>query len=211
MIRVKVCGLNDPLNVKKLAETKPDFMGFVFYPGSPRYVGDVPEMVLFHNVPPGIKRIGVFLNESNQKILDLSIRTGLEMIQLHGKESPVSCLQLKTSGLTIIKAFSIETDFSFESLRQYMPVCDYFLFDTRSEKPGGSGRKFNWWKLEEYSLDKPFFLSGGIGYEDSGAIRSISNRGLFAIDINSRFEISPGIKDVEKVKTFINAIKDEQQ
>jgi len=209
MIRVKVCGLSDPLNVKKLAETKPDFMGFIFYPGSPRYVGDEPEMVLFRNVPPLIRRIGVFLNESNQKILDLSIRAGLEMIQLHGKESPVSCLQLKSSGLTIIKAFNIEADFSFESLKQYMSVCDYFLFDTGSEKHGGSGIKFNWGKLEEYTLDKPFFLGGGIGSEDSGAIRSIRNSGLFAVDINSRFEISPGIKDVEKVETFIKAIKDE--
>jgi phosphoribosylanthranilate isomerase len=210
MIKVKVCGLSDPLNVKELAEAMPDFMGFIFYPGSPRYVGEEPDMALFHNVPPGIKRIGVFLNERNDKILELSMRTGLDMIQLHGNESPVSCLQLKSSGLTIIKAFNIGEDFNFESLMQYVPVCDYFLFDSGSEKPGGSGRKFEWGKLEQYLIEKPFFLSGGIGPEDSGIIKSIVNKGLFAVDINSRFETAPGIKDVTKVNTFIKEIKENQ-
>jgi phosphoribosylanthranilate isomerase len=91
-----------------------------------------------------------------------------------------------------------------------MPVCDFFLFDTKSNKPGGSGRKFNWIKLEEYFLDKPFFLSGGIGTEDTAALKSIENRGFYAIDINSRFEISPGLKDVAMVKAFIKEIKNEQ-
>jgi phosphoribosylanthranilate isomerase len=210
MIRVKVCGMYDPLNVKGIAEAKPDFMGFIFFPGSPRYVGEEPEMALFRNVPPGIKRIGVFVNEDNHKILDLSMRTGLDMIQLHGNESPVSCIQLKSSGLTIVKAFNIDKDFSFENLMQYMPVCDYFLFDTKSEKPGGNGKKFNWNKLIEYSLDKPFLLSGGIGPDDAGVIKSVKNRGFFAVDINSRFETAPGIKDVALVKTFINAVKNDQ-
>jgi len=210
MNRVKVCGMNDPLNVKEIAEAKPDFMGFIFVPGSPRYVGKVPEKELFHNVPGGIKRIGVFFNENNQRILDVSVRTGLDIVQLHGNESPLACLQLKSSGLKIIKAFNIEKDFSFEYLVQYMSVCDYFLFDTKSEKPGGSGIKFNWMKLEEYSLDKPFFLSGGIGPEDAGVIKSMENKGFFAIDINSRFETSPGMKDAALVKTFINEIKNDQ-
>jgi phosphoribosylanthranilate isomerase len=210
MIKVKVCGMCDPLNVKEIGQTNPDFMGYIFYPGSPRYVGEEPEMAIFHNVPPGIKRIGVFLNEDNHKILNLSNRSGLDMIQLHGNESPVSCLQLKSSGLLIIKVFNIDNEFSFENLMQYMPGCDYFLFDTKSEKPGGSGRKFNWEKLEEYTLDKPFFLSGGIGPEDSGIIKTIENRGFFAVDVNSRFEDAPGIKNVDLVKTFIKSIKYDQ-
>src|SRR5450759_4350422 len=102
MIRVKVCGMHDPLNIKEIAEVKPDFMGFIFYPGSPRYVGDEPETELFRNVASHIKKTGVFLNENNHKILDISIRTGLDIIQLHGNESPASCFQLKSSGLTII-------------------------------------------------------------------------------------------------------------
>lgn len=211
MIKVKICGMHKPLNVKEIAEAKPDFMGFVFYAKSPRYVGADPEMTVFQNVPSGIKRIGVFINEVNHKILDLSIHTGLDMIQLHGNESPVSCLQLKLTGLTIIKTFNIADDFNFESLMQYMPVCDYFLFDSKSELSGGSGRKFNWIKLKDYSLNKPFFLSGGIGPEDSGLINSLENRGFFAVDINSRFETTQGIKDVAMVKKFIEEIKYDQQ
>ena len=207
MIRVKVCGMNNPGNVKEIAELNPDILGFIFYPGSPRYVGNDPDLVLFNSIPPGIKKTGVFYNEDNHKILDLSIRTGLDMIQLHGNESSEACLQLKSSGLPVIKAFNIDRDFDFESLNQYMPGCDYFLFDKKSEKPGGSGKKFAWEKLEEYSLDKPFFLSGGISPDDAAEIKSIINRGLFAVDINSRFETSPGIKDAVRVKTFINELK----
>jgi len=210
MIRVKVCGMNNPGNVKEIAELKPDIMGFIFFDGSPRYVGNEPEMELFNSVPPGIKKCGVFYNENYHKILDLSILTGLDMIQLHGKESSTACLRLKSSGLSVVKAFSIDVDFHFEFLNQYMPSCDYFLFDTKSEKPGGSGKKFAWGKLEEYKLDKPFFLSGGISPEDAAEIKSICNRGLFAVDINSRFETSPGIKDAVMIKTFINELKNDQ-
>ncbi len=210
MKRVKVCGMRDPLNVKGIAETKPDYIGFIFFSESSRYVGEEPEMALFNNVSPGIKRVGVFLNEDNYKILDLSLATGLDMIQLHGNESPVTCLQLKATGLLIIKAFNIGKNFGFENLIPYMPVCDYFLFDTKTEKPGGSGKKFNWEKLEEYTLDKPFFLSGGIGPEDAGEIKAIENRGFFGVDVNSRFENTPGIKDITLIKTFIKSLKDNQ-
>lgn len=211
MKRVKVCGMCDPLNVKEIAEAKPDYIGFIFFRGSPRYVGEEPEMALFNNVSPGIKKTGVFLNEDNYKILDVSMATGLDIIQLHGNESPETCLQLKTSGLLIIKAFNIGMEFGFENLIPYMPVCDYFLFDTKSEKPGGSGRKFNWEKLKEYTLDKPFFLSGGIGPEDAGVINAIENKGFFGVDMNSRFENTPGIKDITLVNTFIKSLKDSQQ
>jgi phosphoribosylanthranilate isomerase len=210
MIRVKVCGMNNPDNVKEIAELNPDIMGFIFFRGSPRYVGNEPDMILFQSVPPGIKKAGVFYNEDNHKILELSIRTGLDMIQLHGDESPVACLQLKSSGLSVIKAFNIDGDFDFESLNQYMPGCDYFLFDTKSDKPGGSGKKFSWDRLKEYNLEKPFFLSGGISPDDAAEIKSICNKGLFAVDINSRFETSTGIKDAIRVKTFINALKNDQ-
>ena len=197
MIQVKVCGMNDPLNVKAIAEAKPDFIGFIFFSGSSRYVGAAPEMALFNNVPLGIKRIGVFLNEVNYKILEISLNTGLDMIQLHGEESPESCFQLQSSGLSIIKSFNIDHSFCFEILKRYLPCCDYFLFDTKSEKRGGSGRKFNWEKLKAYSLD-------------TSVIKSLSNKGFFAVDINSQFEISPGIKDAARVSTFINEIKNDQ-
>lgn len=199
----------DPLNIREIAESKPDFMGFIFYPGSPRYVGEEPDRSLFQNVPSEISPIGVFVNEDPDKILDLALRMGLGLIQLHGKESPDYCSQLKSTGLKIIKVFSMAENFAFEYIKSYIPGCDYFLFDTKTEKPGGSGEKFNWDKLSGYSLDKPFFLSGGIGPEDAGIIKTIRNRGFFAVDVNSRFETAPGVKNATLINTFIDEIKNE--
>jgi phosphoribosylanthranilate isomerase len=211
MIRVKVCGMTNCANIKLVADAKPDFMGFIFYPRSPRYVGEDPESGLFRTVPDSIKKAGVFFNEDNKRILDLSVSKGLEMIQLHGDETPASCLLLRSSGMIIVKAFSVSEDFNFETLVRYMPVCDYFLFDTKTITPGGSGKKFNWRKISEYSLDKQFFLSGGVGPEDGNLVRALENRGLFAVDINSRFETSPGIKDPVLVQKFIEKIKTDMQ
>jgi phosphoribosylanthranilate isomerase len=211
MIRVKVCGMTNSVNIKLVAEAKPDFMGFIFYPGSQRYIGKDPDTTLFRNIPENIRKAGVFYNESNDTILDLSFRKGLDLIQLHGDESPLSCMQLRSSGLTIVKAFSIGDDFNFETLGKFMPVCDYFLFDTKTSTPGGSGKKFNWTKLAEYSLDKPFFLSGGISPDDANLVKSLENSGLFAADINSRFETSPGIKDPVLIKKFIEKINTDIQ
>jgi phosphoribosylanthranilate isomerase len=206
MIRVKVCGMRNPDNVKEIAEAKPDFMGFIYYRGSKRYVGDEVDDSLFAKVPPGIVRTGVFLNEDNKTILNISNRSGMEAIQLHGNESPPACMELKSSGLTVVKTFSVGGDFNFKDLEEYISACDYFLFDTKTPLHGGSGRKFDWRRLAEYSIDKPFFLSGGIGPEDVDAVKSVVNRGLYAVDINSRFEITPGIKDADKVRKFINEI-----
>ncbi len=203
--------MTSPVNVLEIAGAKPDYMGFIFFPGSKRYVGENPENKLFHNVAAGIKRVGVFINEDNNTIINCSINNSLDMIQLHGDESPFSCLQLKSSGMIVIKSFGIGEEFNFETLFKYMPGCDYFLFDKKSETRGGSGSKFNWDILGEYSLDKPFFLSGGIGSEDAGLIKTLSNRGLYAVDINSRFETVPGIKDHVLVKKFIDEIKNDKQ
>jgi phosphoribosylanthranilate isomerase len=207
MIKVKVCGLSEPMNVREIVEADPDFIGFIFYPLSPRYVGEETGTDIFKNIPAGIKKAGVFINETSNKILEIAGRANLDMIQLHGDETADICSGLKSSGLEVIKTFSIDMDFCFETLTQYVPVCDYFLFDTKSDKAGGSGRKFDWKKLDEYSFDKPFFLSGGIGPEDTGKIRTMRNRGLFAVDINSRFETAPGIKDAGLVSKFIKELK----
>ena len=210
MIKIKICGLNDPVNVIGISGLYPDYMGFIFYKDSPRFVGKEPDINLFLNVPSGIKKVGVFVNESHHKILEISVGTGSDVIQLHGNESPDYCDRLKSSGQTVIKVFNINNEFSFESMIPYLAKCDYFMFDTKSENHGGSGKKFDWKKLEGYHFDKPFFLSGGIGPEDSELVKSTSNKGLFAIDINSRFEISSGVKDIRLIKTFINSIKDGQ-
>ena len=211
MIRVKVCGMVNPLNLKDVAAGEPDFLGLIYSHGSPRYVGEETEPDLLESFPQGIKRVGVFLNENISEVLKISKRTALDLIQLHGNESPAYCCQLRSSGFSVIKGFNIENEFNFETLTGYLPVCDFFLFDTKSKKPGGSGIKFDWDKLDEYSLDKPFFLSGGIGPEDAGLVKSIRNKGLYAVDINSRFEIATGIKNAELVKEFIKEIKIEMQ
>ena len=206
-MKIKVCGLTDPGNVLAVAETEPDYMGFIFYRGSNRFIGEEPDPRLFNFVPRGAKKVGVFVDEKINKILASSVTAGLEIVQLHGNENDKLCSELKSSGLVVIKSFNIGRDFRFEMLINYLPVCDYFLFDTKSEIHGGSGKKFNWSKLEEYTLDKPFFLSGGIGPDDSGEIEKISNSALYAVDINSRFETVPGIKDASLVKRFINELK----
>jgi len=210
MIRIKVCGMTDPVNTGEIVRANPDFIGFIFTPQSPRYVGKEVDPELFGVIPAVIKRVGVFINEDNQTIINQAIRFDLNLIQLHGNESVKTCSELQSSGLGIIKVFNVGERFDFGSLLKYEPVCDYFLFDTRGDKHGGSGKKFNWKILDEYRSDKLFFLSGGIGTEDAGDIRSLENKGLFAVDINSRFESSPGMKDFVKIKTFINEIKGSQ-
>lgn len=199
--------MKDPSNVKEIVAAKPDFMGFIFYPRSARYVGAKPDSSIFNNIPSGITRVGVFVDETADKILELAHISGLEMLQLHGDESPEFCSNLRSSGLKIIKVFKASWSFDFKQTIPYISACDYFLFDTLTETPGGSGMKFNWNILNSYNLEKPFFLSGGIGPGDYGIIKTIENRGLFAVDINSCFEISPGIKDVKMVKTFIDRLK----
>lgn len=206
-IRVKVCGLIDPDNVSTLSVSGADYLGFIFYPGSKRYVGRVPVKTLFSNVPEGIKRTGVFVDEEPTKVLELAEYAGLDVLQLHGSESVNYCWSLKKSGLVIIKAFGVGKDFDPGMTDLYSEVCDYFLFDTKSEIYGGGGVKFEWEALGDYCFKKPFFLSGGIGPEDVKKVLSVPGNQLFAVDINSRFEISPGIKDAVRVSDFINEIK----
>lgn len=199
--------MKNPANVMEIAETGPDFIGFIFYHESPRYVGPEPDRSGFLNVPSGIEKVGVFVNEDPVKLIDLAIVNGLGIIQLHGNESPEYCSKIRSSGLNVIKAFSIAKDFDFTGLKQYVGGCDYFLFDTKTQKYGGSGKKFRWDCLATYNLDIPFFLSGGVGPEDTEEIKAIENKGFFAVDINSRFEVAPGLKNAALVKTFIDEIK----
>ena len=205
-MKIKVCGLTDTVNAMGIAASSPDFMGFIFYRGSKRYVGESPPGSLF-NIPGQIMKVGVFVNEEPSVVIGNMKLWGLDLVQLHGGETPGYCHSLKEAGIRIIKAFGLNDSPGFEKSAEYKDVCDYFLFDTKTRLRGGSGVKFPWKKLEEYNIDKPFFLSGGIGPEDAGAIRNIKHESLFAIDINSCFETRPGIKDVEKVKNFINEIK----
>jgi phosphoribosylanthranilate isomerase len=207
MLKVKVCGMTDPANIKEVAEAGPDFMGFIFYPKSPRFVGKDPGPEIFDNVPADILKVGVFVHEDPVTVIEIAAMTGLDLVQLHGTETPDYCESLKLSGLKIIKAFGICDYTDFDIYASFMDVCDYFLFDTRNEKYGGSGKKFNWEIVAGYKLDKPFFLSGGIGPADAIQLKGIQNEKLMAVDVNSLFETSTGIKDARALKSFIEEIK----
>jgi phosphoribosylanthranilate isomerase len=206
MIRIKVCGLCDLQNAAEVAAAGPDFMGFIFYPGSKRFVGNDPEEELFRNIP-GIQKVGVFVNEKEEIVIHTARRFALGWVQLHGSESVPYCAAIRKKGLKVIKAAGVDGDFDFSSLDAFLPACDYFLFDSRTADYGGSGKKFNWEKIKAYTGDKPFFLSGGIGPGDVSAIRELNHSLLFAVDINSNFEILPGIKDILAVKNFVENLK----
>lgn len=207
MLKIKVCGLTDPFNVQEIAGTNPDFMGFIFYPRSIRFVGNKPDESLFSKIPPVILKTGVFVNEELSVIINTVNLYGLDMVQLHGNETAEYCRSLNKSGLSIIKAFGIDSGFSFSKLEKYMDSCEYFLFDAKTRIHGGSGLKFDWMKIYEYHFGKSFFLGGGIEPEDASALRQIRHRNFFAVDINSQFENRPGIKNINKVKDFIKEIK----
>jgi phosphoribosylanthranilate isomerase len=204
---VKVCGMRDAANIEEVVRCKPDLMGFIFYPKSKRYVGEGFEASIITSIMPEIQSTGVFVNEDINKIIDLAEIYRFDFLQLHGNESPRYCLELKELGYKVLKAFGINDEFEWDSLLPYMEVCDYFLFDTSTSNYGGSGKKFDWTLLKKYTYDKPFLLSGGINPEDAPEIANIQHPKFAGIDINSGFEISPGLKDTKKIELFLNEIK----
>jgi phosphoribosylanthranilate isomerase len=207
MSRVKVCGLKDARNAKQVADAGADYAGFIFYPLSKRFVGEIPQDDLFMNIPAHVRKVGVFVNEKKEKIIEIVRKYRLDLVQLHGAETAVFCNELKLKGISVMKAFGIGEDFDFSRLTDYKETCDFFLFDTQTMLHGGSGIKFRWERLEEYKLNVPFFLGGGIGPLDVQKVRNIQHPGFFAADINSRFETAPGMKDIDIVKTFIQHFK----
>src|SRR5512145_317124 len=207
MIKIKVCGMRVPLNIREICDAGPDFLGFIFFSGSKRYIGTDADNALFQQIPGRIKKVGVFVDEQSEKILEAASRFDLDLVQLHGHESVNDCRKIKSAGYPIIKAFGVDAGFNFTSLTPFLPFCEYFLFDTKSDKYGGTGQKFNWEKIQQYKYNVPFFLSGGVGPEDSAVIRDINHPAFYAVDINSRFETEPGLKNVSHVKAFIIEIK----
>ncbi|HET6556119.1 MAG TPA: phosphoribosylanthranilate isomerase [Prolixibacteraceae bacterium] len=204
-LKIKVCGMRDPENIAGIAAAGPDFMGFIFYGKSSRYVGPLFEVDSL--VPPSIKKAGVFVNEIPERVIETCQKVHLDIAQLHGNESPGYCRQIQQAGLTVFKAFAIGESFDFNILEEYRPCCHFFLFDTKGQLPGGTGHKFDWQLLNNYQLDIPFFLSGGIRPEDLNSIQQIHHPKLYGVDINSGFEVSPAVKDVSKVRQFIAGIK----
>ncbi|WP_301923798.1 phosphoribosylanthranilate isomerase [Ferruginibacter sp.] len=205
-MRVKVCGITQEEQLIKLAETGVTFVGLIFYPKSPRYV--LRQMTTSQiKKESNINKVGVFVNASVEEVLQMVDECRLHMVQLHGDETPRYCEKI-ADYISVVKAFRISDSENLGwRIKDYMEVCDMFMFDTEGAGYGGTGKKFNWGKLHDVAVGKPYFLSGGIEPGDVEKLKEFSKlpeaKGLFAIDINSKFEILPGIKDMEKIKKFI--------
>ena len=195
-------------NLQAVANLQPDYMGFIFYDRSPRnFEGIIPEL------PKNIKKTGVFVNELPEILISLAEEYQLDALQLHGDETVAYIEEIKrhlerSREVEIIKVFGIKDDFDFSLLEPYQDVVDYFLFDTKGKERGGNGVKFDWSVLKDYPYQKPFFLSGGIGIEDAKEVKKIQDSGLpvYAVDINSRFEKEPGLKNIKLVKKFKQSV-----
>ena len=204
-MKLKVCGMKYEENITEVAALKPDYLGFIFHEESPRnFDGLIPEL------SKNIQKTGVFVDEKVEYIVQQIEKHKLSVIQLHGHESPEMCRILKSTNAKVVKVFSIKDTFDFSVLEPYEEVCDYFLFDTKGKLPGGNGYTFNWDVLINYPSTKPFFLSGGIGLEQKEKLKEFINseasKYCFAIDVNSKFEIEPGLKNIEVLKEFKNNV-----
>ncbi|PQL92619.1 phosphoribosylanthranilate isomerase [Apibacter adventoris] len=210
-MKIKVCGMKNPNNIEELSSLSINYMGFIFYPKSPRYIAGLKPEIL-NILSDSTKRVGVFVNEKVASLFKTIEKYGLDAVQLHGNETPQYCEDLIETfpEITIIKALSISDIKDIEKTNEYEELCDYFLFDTKTSQYGGSGQKFNWEILNSYKGNKPFFLSGGISMEDIEEIKNIQHPNLYGLDLNSKFESEPGLKDLYLVKKFIKKIKNTQ-
>jgi phosphoribosylanthranilate isomerase len=201
-MKLKICGMKYPENMIEVGSLLPDYMGFIFYEKSARYFnGEIPELI------KTIKKTGVFVNQRQDEIQEKVQKHNLQAVQLHGNESVEFCSELLNrlpKKIEIIKVFSADENFDFDVLKPFEAVCNYFLFDTKGKLPGGNGTTFDWSILKKYKSKKPFFLSGGIGMKELKAIEEISktNLPIYGVDINSKFEVEPGLKKKNLLSNF---------
>lgn len=206
-MKVKVCGMRDADNIRELATLSPDFIGFIFYDKSPRFVGDDLDADLVKSLPRTIRKVGVFVNASPDFILRNVRKYDLQYVQLHGTETPDFCRNLRMKGISIIKAFAVDNTFNFSMLNNYKPFCDFFLFDAKGDNFGGNGVTFDWDTLNRYDNEKPFFISGGIGVETIGDLDSLRHLKLYGIDLNSKVEVKPGVKNLDIIQEIIQKVR----
>lgn len=211
-MKIKVCGMKEPSNIMEVVNLGIDYVGFIFYEKSPRFVQDdfcFPKGLTINTLQT--KKVGVFVNHSLQIIVEKIIKYRLDLVQLHGNETADFCHHLKmkltsldsfTPQVEIIKVFNIGESFDFKQLEAYEPYINYFLFDTKGTNLGGNGVTFDWNILKNYKHKVPFFLSGGIDIQHVQEIKRLSSLPIQAVDINSRFEVSAGLKDIEKIRKF---------
>ena len=202
-MKLKVCGMREPDNIAALSALQPDYMGFIFWAPSSRYVSETTPVL-----DKSIKKTGVFVDASVDYIQSSIPAHQLQAVQLHGEETPGYCQLVQNFGVEVIKAFSVKDAFDFSMLEAYENSCDFFLFHTKGALPGGNGYTFDWSLLKEYPSQKPFFLSGGIGLENTQEIKELLNTDLplHAIDVNSKFEVAPGLKKIEELTQFKNEL-----
>ena len=206
---IKVCGMREADNIRDVEALGIDMMGFIFWPKSSRYVSQHPDYL-----PKRVKRVGVFVDEDPEQVRRLAGEYGLDYIQLHGHEMPEVISYLRTPALPhprIIKAFNISTAEDLLQTQPYEGLVDYFLFDAKGKSVGGNGEKFKWNVLEAYQGNTPFLLSGGIGPDDAERVNAFYHPKCIGIDLNSRFELAPGLKDVAKLKEFMYNLNTEIQ
>lgn len=204
-MKIKVCGLKYPDNIKAVAGLAPDYVGFIYYGRSPRFVDDIATDTLI-NLPASIYKTAVFVDEDQQEINRLIDQYGFDAIQLHGNESADFANSFKGK-VQVIKAFGLNKDFNFNQLDAYANKVDYFLFDTKTDAHGGSGKTFDWDILKKYKLNVPFFLSGGLSLDNLEQVAKITHPQFYGVDLNSKFETAPGLKDIEKLKQAFSLIK----
>jgi phosphoribosylanthranilate isomerase len=210
-MNIKVCGITQFKQLQQLEALNIDYAGLIFYKESPRYMGDKLPGKQVKEADFDIKKVGVFVNPGYSELLDAIDEYGLDIVQLHGNETPEMCAELSAE-VEVIKAFRIAGDESInidEMVMPYDAVCDFYLFDTAGLKEsfGGTGQQFDWKILKKAKIEKPFFLSGGIGPDDVQKVRSFSHPDFFAIDINSKFETAPGLKDMAAILKFLQGFK----
>lgn len=210
MINIKVCGITELKQLKQLDGLDIEFVGLNFYPKSPRYMGD---KISVEDVLAGdfdIKKTGIFVNAGYAEIIELVNEYGLDVVQLHGEEEPLLCEQLSAE-VEVIKTFHIghSKETVDEMIEEYDDVCDYYLFDTAVKEgvAGGTGLQFDWKKVTKAKIEKPFFLSGGIGPADVAKIKAIKHPDFYGVDINSGFEKEPGVKDMVSILQFKQALR----
>ncbi len=200
-MKLKICGLRDEENITKILEIGPDYLGFIFYEKSARYARRKLDPYFAQSIQSA-ETVGVFVNEDSYQIEDTAQTYELDYIQLHGNESPQQCKELQAAGLKLIKVFSVGDSFDFNVLKPYEEWVEYFLFDTKGKLPGGNGYTFDWSQMDNYPSEVPFFLSGGLGPKHRELVQQLSLPKLHALDVNSKFEIRPGLKDVQKLQDF---------
>lgn len=205
-LKIKICGMREAGNVRDISGLMPDYMGFIFYPGSKRYAGRLSPAEV-RDLPGNIKKVSVFVNASREEIISTCRAYSIRILQLHGDESPEFCQSFREEGYHVIKAFRVGQSLDVKEMDRFTNACDFILLDTSAEGFGGTGKKFDWKQLKDYTLELPFILSGGIAPGDADRIMDMDIPQLYGVDLNSRFEIKPGLKNIEELENFIRKIR----